>query len=87
MDHVPEYMFTSGHKQIMKYVFLFQCDVNKSLKKERTISKGKREAATLPVLKQPVLFTSGNGILSQRQKSWVDANPNEPYVENPTYQR
>ena len=63
-----------------------QQNLNKSLKKERKITGPKREP-TLPVLKQPIAFTDGSGILSQRQKTWVEANPNEAYVENPTYLR
>ena len=66
--------------------FLTQCDVNKSLKKGRKVSKPKRES-TLPVLKQPRSLTDGNGILSERQKTWAEANRNEPYIENPTYYR
>ncbi|CAB3986782.1 Hypothetical predicted protein, partial [Paramuricea clavata] len=72
--------------KIYRNIFEAEQNLNKSLKKERKITNPKREP-TLPVLKQPVAFTDGSGILSQRQKTWVEANPNEPHVENPTYLR
>ena len=67
-------------------LLLLQENLNKSLKKERKTTKRKQES-TLPVLKQPKAFTNGSGILSRRQRTWVEANPNEPYIENPTYLR
>ncbi|CAL1536576.1 unnamed protein product [Lymnaea stagnalis] len=72
--------------QIYRQLFDAQLQLNKSLSQYgpefRSQHKKPKESVIMPVIHLEKEDTQ-HGILTSRQKTWVEGYPNDPYVENP----
>ena len=71
------YQFSPG------FATFFQVSLVEALAKERLPPKSKSEPL-LPLVRESRAVT-GHGILTSRQKRWMQGRPNESSIENPVH--